>query len=107
MYLELEKDSRFDISVFFNSFSEELKTLLEEAMEENSAVKWHLLLKLDLEKISVEGEEVLMTYFHSETFVEFTIDNLEDHLSLSKNNPILSKIYSVWIRLGIKRNTAL
>lgn len=80
MYLEPEEDSRFDISVFFNSFREELKNLLEEAIKKKSAIKWHLLL-VSLEKISIEGEaEVLTTYFYSVSNAEFTIDNLDDHL---------------------------
>lgn len=64
-----------------------MKNFIEQAIEETKVIKWHLLLKVNLEKFTEEREEEVTTrYFHSDTASEFTTDNVEVHLeeALSK-----------------------
>lgn len=81
VYVEPEEDTQFDVTIFFNSIRDELRKLIEEAIEKRKAIKWHLLIKVNQEKTSADREEEIITrYFHSDAVPEFTIDNLEEHL---------------------------
>ena len=60
--LEPEEDTRFDVSVSFDSVRDGLQDYVEVKIEEKNAIKWHVHAKVILEKKSVEGDvEILST----------------------------------------------
>lgn len=91
VYLEDEEDTQYDVIIFFSSTRYEFRNLIEEAIEEKKTIKKHLLLKVNLEKISAEGEEEISTrYFHSDTVPELTIENIEEYLEKAHSKIIKS-----------------
>lgn len=97
--IEPEKETMFDLTLFYEASRNELREILEEIVEEKQAIKWHLLIKVILERGIVEGEEeFLATYFHGDTYPQFTIDSIEENLEQSQQKII--KSFEKFIRMG-------
>lgn len=97
--IEPEEETMFDITTFFEATREELREILEKTVEEKQAIKWYLLIKVLLEKSSLEGEmEVIETYFRGDTYRQFTIDSIEENLEESHQKIV--KLFEKFLQRG-------
>lgn len=67
--IELDQKTMFDLALFYGARRNELRGILEEIVEEKQIIKWHLLIKVILEKGVILGEEV--TYFNYSLFTRY------------------------------------